>query len=119
MSDKTYYAVAIRTYRNFCEQSSSRIRAKTLEGQGLRVPLSVECSKAIRETYPVGTVFIVKATLTDREGGTPFVYSHFNWPYYPVDEDKAEELIIQKKVGFFRSAIWDSQKMDLKCLWQK
>lgn len=29
--------------------------------------------------YPVGTVFLLKAKLTDREGGTMFFYSYFGW----------------------------------------
>jgi hypothetical protein len=48
--------------------------------------LSVECSKKLSRDYPVGTKFRLKATLTDREGGGEYLYSHFKWPFEVVDE---------------------------------
>ncbi|SPU42441.1 hypothetical protein [Brevundimonas diminuta] len=31
--------------------------------------------------YKVGTIFRIKAKLTDREGGGKFLYSSWRWPF--------------------------------------
>ena len=41
----------------------------------------VECSKNLSKNYPLGTRFRIKAKITSKEGGTPFVYSYYRWPY--------------------------------------
>ena len=41
----------------------------------------VECSRDMRYAHPVGTRFRVYAKETSKKGGTPFLYSHYNWPY--------------------------------------
>lgn len=43
--------------------------------------MHVECSKKLSREYPVGSKFKIKAKITDKEGGTPFVYSHYSWPF--------------------------------------
>ncbi|WP_204345542.1 hypothetical protein [Psychroserpens algicola] len=41
----------------------------------------VQCSKELSTDYPIGTKFRIKAKITSREGGTPFVSSHYTWKY--------------------------------------
>jgi len=41
----------------------------------------VECSKELSINYPVGTRFRIRAKITSKEGGTPFIYSYYKWPY--------------------------------------
>jgi hypothetical protein len=41
----------------------------------------VECSKDLMNDYPIGTKFRIKAKITSKEGGTPFVYSYYGWSY--------------------------------------
>jgi hypothetical protein len=60
--------------------------------------MRVECSSKMRDNYPPGTVFIVQAQISDREGGTPFLYTHYNWPYEIVDRATAEERIARGKL---------------------
>ena len=43
--------------------------------------MKVECSKAMRYSHPVGTKFKITAKLTDRLGGTKFLYTNHNWKY--------------------------------------
>lgn len=43
--------------------------------------MHVECSKTLSEDFPLGTKFRIKAKITQREGGTKFIYSHYSWPY--------------------------------------
>jgi len=47
--------------------------------------MHVECSKTLSKDYPVGTRFKIRAKITTREGGTPFIYSHYSWPYEKVN----------------------------------
>lgn len=43
--------------------------------------MHVRCSKDLSLKYPVGTKFRIKAKLTSKEGGKPFVHSHYTWNY--------------------------------------
>ena len=40
----------------------------------------------MRMNHPVGTKFRIYAEETAREGGKPFLYSQFNWPYEAVED---------------------------------
>ena len=75
----------VETYRATGEKSGSKIRVRPLPDQWADVGLKVECSKAMRENYPVGTKFKILAKLIDREG-TPLVYSHYDSPYSVVND---------------------------------
>lgn len=46
-------------------------------GQAFAPSLMVQCSRRLRDTnvYPLGTRFLLFAKLTDRLGGTPFLYA--------------------------------------------
>ena len=41
----------------------------------------VECSKELSTSYPIGTRFRIKAKITSKHGGTPFIYSSYRWEY--------------------------------------
>lgn len=87
-----YRNLVIKTYRNPGEPSNKAIRARALPGQGLSHLLNVECSSRMRNRYPPGTLFIVRAKITNREGA-PFIYSYFGWPYQVVSQDEANRFI--------------------------
>jgi hypothetical protein len=93
-----YRHVAIETSRNAGEASSKSLRARPLPGQGLDTGMRVECSAKMRDSHPPGTVFIIQAQVTDREGGPPFLYTHFNWPYRVVARTDAEAMIARREV---------------------
>ncbi len=58
------------------------IHIKPVEGQDpYNSEMFVQCSKELANNYPVGTRFRIKAKITRREGGTPFIYSSYNWTY--------------------------------------
>lgn len=88
-----YRRVAIETYWNYGEPSSKRIRAQPLPGQGFPTDMHVACSARMREEYPVGTVFVVQAQVKQKEGGTPFLYSSWQWRYDVVEEHVACQRI--------------------------
>lgn len=52
------------------------LRIRPVPGQAFAPSLSVQCARKMRDPalYPAGTRFLVNAKLTDRLGGTPFLY---------------------------------------------
>ena len=94
-----YRHVAIETFRNPGEPSSKSLRAQPLSGQGLDQNMRVECSSKMRNAHPPGTVFIIQAQVTDREGGPSFLYTHHNWAYEVVRRADAEARIARGELG--------------------
>lgn len=90
MSHYRYFIV--ETYENRGEPSSKKVRARPLPGQGVSAQLNVECSVAMREAYPPGTLFKVDCKVTDREGAS-YLYRYFSWPYQVVTREQAKEFI--------------------------
>lgn len=89
----TYYKdIVITTYIAKNENSSSKVRAYPLSGQGFPEDLNVECSKSMRSNYPVGTKFKVRAKITDREG-TLFIYSDYRKDYTVMSDKEAADFI--------------------------
>lgn len=88
-----YRDVIIETYRFTGGGSSHSIRARPIPGQGLDTNMHVECSSSMRKKHPVGTKLLIQAKITDKEGGTPFLYSHYNWPYKVVTDEAVKEFI--------------------------
>ena len=58
------------------------IHVRPVDGQNpYKSSMLVECSKVLVTDYPVGTKFRIKAKITNRNGGTPFIYSNYNWKF--------------------------------------
>ena len=49
----------------------------------------------MRTSHPAGTVFRITGKLTDREGGTPFLYTSYRWAYTVVSRETAEAEIAE------------------------
>lgn len=88
-----YKDVVIETYLNTHGGSSNIIRAHPLPGQGLNTSTNVSCSTKMRNSHNVGTKFLIKVKITDREGGTPYLYAHHNSQYQVLDDKEANEFI--------------------------
>ncbi|QNA89683.1 hypothetical protein G4G28_16580 [Massilia sp. Dwa41.01b] len=56
---------------------SGRLRIAPMPGQAFAPTMRVQCARALSdpEQYPPGTRFLLRAKLTDRLGGTPFLYA--------------------------------------------
>lgn len=74
------------------------VHIRPLPGQGFSTHLFIQCSKRLSEDYPVGTKFKIRAKLTDREGGTEFLYSSYKWPFDVVSAKQAAAFIRQARV---------------------
>ena len=77
--------VVVETYEAKKHGKSSKIHVRPLEGEVFSSEMDVECSRSMRKNHPIGTRFRIYAKETSRQGGKPFLYSHFNWPYEVVE----------------------------------
>lgn len=59
------------------------VHVRPVAGQPFSQDLLVECSRKLITDYPVGTMFKIRAKLTDR-AGTKFIYSSYRWRYEVV-----------------------------------
>ena len=63
------------------------VHIRPIPGQEPFTPdMFVECSNSMKLDYPVGTRFRIKAKITCKEGGNPFIYSHYTWPFEVLDD---------------------------------
>lgn len=81
MPTEGYQWMIVETYSGRKLNKSSLVHLRPIEGQGLDTSLDVRWRRDIREKYPIGTKFKIRAKLTDREGGNPFYHSHVDWDY--------------------------------------
>lgn len=78
--DEPYQEILVESYRaSRTGGLHGAIHIRPRPDQGLPTSLQVECSKKLMRDYPVGTVFKIRAKLTDREGGGEFLYSYHGW----------------------------------------
>ena len=88
-SNEPYRMVFVESYR---PKSTSGLHGdvhiRPCAGQEFPTTMHVECSKSLSKNYPVGTVFRIKAKLTDRQGAGDFLYSYFGWEYDVVKPGK-------------------------------
>ncbi len=96
--NKIYYLVAVKTSLRTSGGAYSENRINPLPGQGFDPKLNVEWSRTIRDKYPTGTVFLIWAYLTDREG-SPFLYSYPSWDFEIVREKLALQWIAEGQIG--------------------
>jgi hypothetical protein len=67
-------------YRQVAVESvlrAGRVQIRPMPGQAFSPELLVQCSRRMTDTsvYPLGTCFLLSAKLTDRLGGTPYLYA--------------------------------------------
>lgn len=77
------------------------IHIRPMSGQVFAPSLFVECSKRLMDTsrYPLGTKFKLQAKLTDRLGGTPFLYAYHGDADVPITDVEAVRFISGMKSG--------------------
>ncbi len=81
MPTEGYSWIIVETYDGIKPGKSSHTHVRPVAGQGLDTKMDVECSRDMRKKHPIKTKFRIWAKLTDREGGKPFLYSNYQWPY--------------------------------------
>lgn len=88
-----YHKVVIQTFKASGGGSSKSVRARPIEDQGLDTSMKVECSSSMRKNNPIGSLILLDAKVIDKEGGTPFLYAHYDSPYKVISEQEAKEFL--------------------------
>lgn len=88
-----YKEYLVETFLASSEQSAKKIRVRPVAGQGLPVTMRVECSSSMRRSHPIGTKFLILGKITDKEGGSQFIYSSFKWKYRVLNDDEASRFL--------------------------
>lgn len=76
-----YRPLVVESYRESGLGPHGDVHIRPVPGQWAPENLRVECAKRLSDLsrYKLGTRFVIRAKLTDREGGGEFVYSYFGW----------------------------------------
>jgi len=91
-------------YRQVAVQSclvGGAVLIRPVPGQAYAPSLSVMCSRRLADTsvYPLGTCFLLSAKLTDRLGGTPFLYAYHGDPDVVLSEKETRRFLAEFKRG--------------------
>jgi hypothetical protein len=76
---------------------------RPVEGQGVDTRLYVECSKEMRELFQTGTMFVVTAKYSNKQGGIEFLKAPYHWGYTVVTAGQARRFLSTGKVPVARS----------------
>ena len=89
-----YREVAVES---FIDARSGALRIRPMAGQAFAPTLAVQCSRALvdPQRYPPGTRFLLQAKLTDRQGGTPFLYAYHGDPVIVLSKAAATRFLAQ------------------------
>jgi len=71
------------------------LKIRPMAGQAYATSMRVQCARALRDPamYPVGTRFLIRAKLTDRAGGAPYLYAHHGDPAKVLDDREAASFL--------------------------
>ena len=77
------------------------VQIRPVQGQAYSSTLAVQCASRLTDTrrFPVGTKFLLLAKMTDRLGGTPFLYAYHGDPDVVVTNQQAKAFINEFKRG--------------------
>lgn len=93
-----YREVAVES---FIDARSGALRIRPMAGQAFAPTLAVQCSRALvdPQRYPPGTRFLLQAKLTDRQGGTPFLYAWHGDPVVVLSASRAKKFLAEFRRG--------------------
>ena len=85
--------IIVESFYALGEKSGSSVRVRPLAGQGFSTGMRVECSKAMRDAYPVGQKFCIYVQVKNMLGGPDHLYSSYRASWNPVNDHEASEFI--------------------------
>jgi len=93
-----YREVAVQSV---VEGRSGKLRIRPMPGQAFAPTLSVQCGRSLCDPalYPAGTRFLLLAKLTDRQGGTPFLYAYHGDPVTVLSAAQAKKFLAEFRRG--------------------
>jgi hypothetical protein len=77
------------------DAGSGGLRIRPMAGQAYATSMRVHCARALRDPalYPAGTRFLIRAKLTDRAGGAPYLYAHHGDPVKVLSGRELESFL--------------------------
>jgi hypothetical protein len=80
---------------------SAQLCIRPVPGQAFAPSLVVQCARSMRDAarYPAGTRFLVSAKLTDRLGGTPFLWVYHGDPVIVLTAAQAKTFLAAFRRG--------------------
>jgi hypothetical protein len=85
--------IVVETFLNQGEPSTATRRVRPVEGQGYSTELRVECSKAMRNAFPLGKKFLLDVQWKHFGTGSECLYSNFRDAWSPLTEELAMQLL--------------------------
>lgn len=94
----------IYAYRQVAVESvlrDGRVQIRPVPGQAFSPELLVQCARRLCDTsiYPLGTRFLLSAKLTDRLGGTPYLYAWHGDAVQVLSAAEAQRFLAEFKRG--------------------
>jgi hypothetical protein len=73
------------------------IHVRPVAGQGVGTHLYVECSKEMRELFPINSMFLVTAKYSNKRNGIEFLKAPYHWGYTHVTFEQARRFLSTHK----------------------
>ena len=94
----------IYAYRQVAVESRlvrGRLVIRPMAGQAFASTLTVQCARRLSDpaVYPAGSRFLLLAKLTDRLGGTPFLYAYHGDADQVLSAAAAQKFLAEFKRG--------------------
>ena len=95
------YAYRDVAVESFIDPRSGALRIRPMAGQAFAPSLAVQCSRSLVDPglHAPGTRFLVSAKLTDRLGGTPFLYVYHGDPVVVLTPAQAKKFLAEFRRG--------------------
>ena len=95
------YAYRDVAVESFTDPRSGSLQIRPMAGQAFAPSLAVQCSRSLTDPaqHPAGTRFLVSAKLTDRMGGTPFLYVYHGDPVVVLTPAQAKKFMAEFRRG--------------------
>jgi hypothetical protein len=77
------------------DPATGRLRIRPVAGQAYATSMRVHCARDLTDPgrYPAGTRFLIRAKLTDRAGGKPYLYAWHGDPVRVLDRRAAASFL--------------------------
>ena len=95
------YAYREVAVESFIDPRSGGLRIRPMAGQAFAPSLAVQCSRELVDAarHPAGTCFLVSAKLTDRLGGTPYLFVYHGDPVRVLTAAQAKKFLAEFRRG--------------------
>jgi hypothetical protein len=93
-----YREVAVESFE---DPRTGALRIRPMAGQAFAPSLRVQCARALADParHPAGTRFLLSAKLTDRLGGTPFLYAYHGDAVQVLSASEAKKFLAEFRRG--------------------